>query len=307
MKRRLRDAEVGLRNAIAAADRAERSAAEASAMAMLMAAGRAPRLPVEAVSQFGEDAFIWELLGRPLDGFFIEVGAYDGYWLSPTYFLEAIGWRGLLVEAIPERCEQCRRLRVGSRVEQCAVSRRGSSGTTTFEVASAARSGADDRAAAVADMASSIRMAAASRAFAERKGGGSAEIREITVPLTSLGALLEAGADSEGRATAGGMERNGGVDLAVIDVEGLEAEVLDGLELERTRPRLLLVEELSKVEGRPAAEVLLRAGYERVCELGHNVLWIRGDERALIDRARVMSRGPSFRGELVASPPVQPM
>ncbi|MBX3387128.1 MAG: FkbM family methyltransferase [Phycisphaeraceae bacterium] len=296
-KQRIKAAEQRAVEAEAIADRAVRSASVAAAMTMLIAAGRSPRLPIEAVSQFGEDAFVWELLGRPLDGYFIEVGAYDGYWLSATYFLESLGWRGLLVEPIPERYEQCKRLRAGSRVEACAVSRRGSSGTTTFQVPIAQNADPSDRAAAVVDMGSSIRMPDASRAFAERKGAGQASVREITVPLTSLRALLESDPTWPSAVN---------VDLAVIDVEGLEAEVLDGLELGRTRPRVLLVEELDEHIGRDAA-MLTNANYTRVCKLGHNVLWIRSDEQALIDRARVMARGPSFRGELAIAPPVQPL
>src|SRR5262245_62505332 len=49
------------------------------AEARLALTGRRPRFPVEFRSQFGEDLFFWELFGGKLDGFFIEVGAYDGY------------------------------------------------------------------------------------------------------------------------------------------------------------------------------------------------------------------------------------
>ncbi len=39
----------------------------------------------------------------PDGGFFIEAGAYDGFRQSTTYYLEKFrGWRGLLVEPIPE-------------------------------------------------------------------------------------------------------------------------------------------------------------------------------------------------------------
>src|SRR5207248_1270594 len=48
--------------------------------------------------------------------------ANDGFSQSNTYFLERfLGWSGILVEAIPELAERCRRLRRRSQVHQCAL------------------------------------------------------------------------------------------------------------------------------------------------------------------------------------------
>ena len=55
-------------------------------------------------------------------GFFIEAGAHNGYALSNTYFLERIkGWKGILIEAIPEQARECRRERKKSKVFNCAL------------------------------------------------------------------------------------------------------------------------------------------------------------------------------------------
>src|SRR5437773_6915813 len=64
--------------------------------------GRAPALPVWFRSQFGEDAVLWECFEDQADGFFIEVGAYDGISLSVSYAFESIGWKGVLIEAQPD-------------------------------------------------------------------------------------------------------------------------------------------------------------------------------------------------------------
>ena len=56
------------------------------------------------------------------NGFFIEVGANDGYSQSNTYFLEKfLGWRGILVEGIPSLYEKCKRIRSKSSVYHCAL------------------------------------------------------------------------------------------------------------------------------------------------------------------------------------------
>src|SRR5882672_6906915 len=45
-------------------------------------------------------------------GTFIEAGANDGLNQSNTYWFERFrGWRGILIEAVPEKAEECRRNR----------------------------------------------------------------------------------------------------------------------------------------------------------------------------------------------------
>ncbi|CAF1254782.1 unnamed protein product [Adineta steineri] len=53
-------------------------------------------------SQIGQDKFLDKLLNERRNGFFIEVGAYDGEHLSNTLFFERErNWTGLLIEANP--------------------------------------------------------------------------------------------------------------------------------------------------------------------------------------------------------------
>ena len=57
-------------------------------------------------SQCGEDSWLesnWPHLDLPdRDGFFVELGAGDGIYLSNTFWLEQVkGWRGLLIEGDP--------------------------------------------------------------------------------------------------------------------------------------------------------------------------------------------------------------
>ena len=55
-------------------------------------------------------------------GFFVEAGANDGLSQSNTaYFERYLGWRGLLIEPIPELAERCKRNRPRAMVEQCAL------------------------------------------------------------------------------------------------------------------------------------------------------------------------------------------
>lgn len=55
----------------------------------------------EWYSQAGQDLWVWEMLNEQRDGFFVEVGAYDGVQTSNTYALEQFGWSGVCIEANP--------------------------------------------------------------------------------------------------------------------------------------------------------------------------------------------------------------
>ena len=91
----------------------------------------------ESVAQHGEDLIVWEYFGGKRDGFFIEVGAYDPKKLSHTWLLVQRGWRGLLVEPLPQCCEKLRAARPNSIVCETAAGAPEQAGETTFNVAKA--------------------------------------------------------------------------------------------------------------------------------------------------------------------------
>lgn len=238
------------------------------AEALVAGAGRTPRMPIEFRSQTGEDLFLHELLaeerpGGRLDGFFIEVGGYDGYTFAATYALESMGWTGLVVEPVPELYESCLRRRPGSRVVRAALSRRGSSGTARF----AHVSGSGRRYDALSHLVE--------KAEGPTKRVPKAGVTMIEAPLTTMDDLLR--------------EHQGPIDVAVIDVEGGELDLLDGFDVDRFRPRLLLVEDHRQGVS-PLARWLDSKGYEHAAWVAHNRLFIRRDEPALLERARRLAQ-----------------
>jgi len=53
-------------------------------------------------SQFGQDQHVINVFNQKQNGFFIEVGAYDGVSMSNTYLLEyQYGWKGICIEPNP--------------------------------------------------------------------------------------------------------------------------------------------------------------------------------------------------------------
>lgn len=51
-------------------------------------------------SQAGQDKWVLEKIGN--EGFFVDVGAYDGIESSNTYALELAGWKGICIEPNPQ-------------------------------------------------------------------------------------------------------------------------------------------------------------------------------------------------------------
>lgn len=214
----------------------------------LAASGRQPRYPVEFKSQFGEDLLVYDLFEGKPEGFFIEVGAFDGYDLSVTYALECMGWNGLLIEAIPNRAEQCAARRKHSRVAHAALSRRGSTGTTTFTVTEDIYGGMLSYHHQNADHVKSI---------------GTLKRKTVTVPLTTMDELLK--------------DHQGEIDLASIDVEGGEVPLLQGFDLMKHRPKVLLLEENTGGKDQTLANYMKTQPYVMMGWLEVNMVFVRAD------------------------------
>jgi FkbM family methyltransferase len=91
--------------------------------------------PLPFSSQLGQDKYILEnFFKKPdgtyiTDGFFIEIGAYDGRIFSNTYVLESLGWKGICVEPVPEIFDQLKNNRTCICIQSCISDKEG---TTLF-------------------------------------------------------------------------------------------------------------------------------------------------------------------------------
>lgn len=216
-------------------------------------------------AQFGEDRILWQVFRQRPTGYFIEIGAYDGVTLSNTYFLEQMGWCGMLVEAIPQLCEQAKRVRPRSRVVQAAVSKPGHPPSATFTIAQNI------------PVLSFLTTDADHVARCKREG---AELVEIEVPVVTVDELLCPERENPSEVGSPWIPHVGWkIDLVSIDVEGGEKDVLDGFDLERFRPRILLIE-----NDRPAAQeiepYLRERRYRKFHRQKINDFYVRVDEPA---------------------------
>jgi FkbM family methyltransferase len=167
-------------------------------------------------------------------GYFVEAGANDGFQQSNTYWLEKFrGWRGLLVEPMPELAAEARRNRGQSIVVQSALM-------------------PPDHAASVrmrfGDLTSSVSGTQPDAWSDQGLAFGWRDAYELEVPARTLSAILDEVAAPE-------------IDLLSLDIEGFEAQALRGLDLARHAPRYILVEIHEPDVNRPPIEALLGEAY----------------------------------------------
>lgn len=214
-------------------------------------------------AQFGEDRILDQVFRRKQSGYFIEVGAYDGVSLSNTYYLEQMGWHGILVEPIRPLCLKAAAARSRSRVINAACGRHDERGTAKFTVTqgvpvlSFLRSDPD---------------------HVERCLREGAKLVEIDVPIMPLNDIIMAERKNPHIGT-GPWQPNVGwrIDLVSIDVEGVEMDVLDGFTLQRFRPRVLVIEN-ERTSGQVIEPYLNERSYRKFHRQVINDFYVRDDE-----------------------------
>lgn len=213
-------------------------------------------------AQFGEDRILWQVFGHRPHGYYIEIGAYDGVTLSNTFFLEQMGWTGLLIEPIPALARHAAAQRPRSRVIQAAISRRNSQGSARFTVA---------------DNVPVLSFLSADEEHVARCIREGARLTQIDVPVTSLDELLRSERRNAPRDRSPWIPNRGWqIDLVSIDTEGSEMDVLDGFALERFRPRVLLIEN-DKPSGSAIEPHLRERGYRKFHRQKINDFYARTD------------------------------
>lgn len=184
-------------------------------------------------SQHNEDLILAEIFNKT-EGFYVEVGDYDGIKLSNTHFFEKIGWGGIIVEPIPHLYEKIKQQR------QCIVVQ-----------------------AAAGDEFSTIEftvpigreyLAGASSLMTDHDSS----LEKFAVQQVTLDSILEQNNISE-------------IDFISIDVEGAEYSVLKGFSVEVYNPRIIIVEENERIGADLLVHKhLLSKGYLRFRSTGCN-------------------------------------
>jgi FkbM family methyltransferase len=200
-------------------------------------------------AQNGEDRWLDDFFEHKRNGFFIEVGAFDGVNLSNTYHFEQIGWTGVLIEPDPDKAALCRSSRPGSRTYQCAAAGSPEISEVTFFRVEAG------------EVYSTTRLTHDHARRIDQMGLAS---KPLSVPAKTLDSIIqEVGAPA--------------IDFVSIDVEGAEMEVLRGFDIRRWQPTVVVVESNTKFRLPEVRDYFTSRGYAFRCSIDVNDFYLRVD------------------------------
>ncbi|WP_309384535.1 FkbM family methyltransferase [Cerasicoccus frondis] len=187
-------------------------------------------------AQWGEDRLIWQFFQQKAEGVFLEVGANHPIRLSQTYLLEQKGWRGVLIEPQKHCYDLLVEKRPASQAFCCGAVGPDQVGEAYVKIPPAEMGG---------DVMSEV--------VTERHEDDGCRYEQISL-RTINDVLAEAGI--------------GEIDFVSIDIEGMEIPALEGFDLEKHRPKLLLIED--HLETLAKHRYLQGRGYRFIHRLGSN-------------------------------------
>jgi FkbM family methyltransferase len=207
---------------------------------------------------FEECRLILKAFEYAADGFYIEVGANDPRQNSLTYILERLGWTGMLIDPLRKCYEKLVRDRPRSRCFHCACVSAEKIGKITLH--------APDPASVVATVEKNVDDFDITYGYTE------------TCDAVTLESLVQQVGPTR-------------IDFLSLDTEGTELDVLQGFDLRRHRPRLILLED--KLYNLAKHQYLVGQGYRLVKRTMLNNWYVPAEPGALKIRT-----GPGERLQL---------
>jgi len=197
-------------------------------------------------SQNGEDCILDELFKDQRTGFFVEIGCIDGKRFSNTLTFEERGWKGLCVEAHTGYIELLEQNRPNSIICHCAASFSDEENVPFYANNRGSLSTLDPT---------------KEDEFKQRFGKFFAGFELQHVPKRKLDTIFE-------------QYNINHIDILSIDVEGNEEDVLKGLNLEKYRPRVMVIEADTPTDEEKLDRILLNAGYSKSIKIVNNVFYL---------------------------------
>ncbi len=202
-------------------------------------------------SQYGEDFLLWNFFDFKPKGFFIDIGAFDGIHLSNSYSFELIGWQGICVEPHPYYFKLCHQNRPNS---TCINSACGDNELqkailhvdNTGLFSSLHTIGDEENITGHFGLLKDIKI----------------EIDTIEVDIIPLNSVLEK------------FQPEHPIDFVSIDVEGAELEVLRGFNIEKYKPRVVVIETNNEEFAKEINAYLQSVGYIFARKTNANSLYV---------------------------------
>ena len=195
----------------------------------------------------GEFRLMRKLAGSNCPEIFVDVGANDGFYGSNSFPFVARGWRSLLIEPHPVAFEKLLQLHAGKRHVTC-LNLACAEAAGELPLWHASNDPGGSRATLHID----------ERMLARRQPDNAhtiVRVERLDSILTSQGVPFQFG-------------------ILSIDAEGMDYEVLLGLDLKLWHPRVIVTEDYA-AKDESKSKYLQAAGYEHAAHCVDNALWVR--------------------------------
>jgi len=192
-------------------------------------------------SQIGQDKYVYENVykSNKKDGYFLDIGAYDGVTFSNTLFFEQLGWKGCCVEPASEPFQKLKAARKCVCLEYPIWSK---SGEIDFiEISSECE---DKEAPMLSGIKKAMDPRHISRIDLQTKGIGQSVKRLKAITINQL--LIGCGVSV--------------IDYMSIDTEGSEREIIHGIDFDSWRINVISVE--NNFNDQELRDYLKNKGYE---------------------------------------------
>jgi FkbM family methyltransferase len=199
---------------------------------------------VEFIGQELQDMYAYLYFRGKRDGYFVDIGAYDGITISNTYALEKIGWGGVCVEPVPEIYDRLIKNRKCECINAAIYNEDGK--TLDFIQTKGGRSGFST------DMHYFMKRAAESEGI----------VGKYSVKTKTFESLME-----NNKVTH--------IDFLSIDVEGAEFAVLESIDFNKYKFELITIENNHGVK--KLRDYMFSKGYKILLDIGVDILFIPQD------------------------------
>jgi FkbM family methyltransferase len=196
---------------------------------------------VEFIGQELQDMYAFLYFKGKKNGFFVDIGAYNGITISNTYSLEKIGWKGICVEPVSETFNDLIKNRKCMCVNAAIYNEDGK--TLDFIQTKGGRSGFTK------DMTDSMIKAA------EQEG----IVAKYSIKTITFEKLMENNKISN-------------IDFMSIDVEGAELAVLESIDFNKYKFDLITIENNQGIE--KLRDYMFSKGYKILFDIGVDILFI---------------------------------
>lgn len=213
---------------------------------------------IKYFSQFGEDYLLWLFFNRKENGFFVEVGAFDGRYISTTYSFAQQGWTGICIEPNPVFFELLNENRKESKCLNYACVGEENLSEISLNI---------DQTGLLSSLKDGSKLENEIKINLERQNISYNGINKVIVPSRTLNSIFDEFVPEKLN-----------IDFISIDVEGVELEVLKGLDFERYRPNILIIENNDYKNSAKVKEYLDYYNYTLAKRLGVNDIYVSNYE-----------------------------